>query len=345
MDNIPAHCLEGRELTDGWTVIAKVTREPTSTGGKFSVGYKVRNREGKLGFMKAIDFSAAAQTPDPPRTLQNMTKAYNFERDLLDKCKNRKLRKVMTPILDGSTNVDGFGIYSQVHYLIFELAQGDIRDVLNKFDDLDLAWSLRSLHNTAVGLQELHGIKIAHQDLKPSNMLVLETNDQRIGDLGRASDQEIPSYNDGIPVPGDLSYAPPDLYYQDTGITGFEKRFLADAYLLGSLFFFHFSGVSAAPALRSKLQGTVLGGTNFKVDLPHLQHAFEESLVDLKTKVASVAPNFSSDIMEMVKQLCEPDPNKRGDPKWKNSIVPKYDLQRYISKLDLLCRKTEAQLR
>ena len=274
-----------------------------------------------------------------------MTQAYNFERDLLDKCKNRKLRKVMTPILDGLVDIDGFGIYSQVHYLIFELAEGDIRDVLTKFDDLDLAWSLRSLHNAAVGLKELHGIRIAHQDLKPSNMLVLGTNDQRIGDLGRASDQQIPSYNDSIRVPGDLSYAPVDLYYQDTGINGFEKRFLADAYLLGSLFFFHFSGVSAAHALRSKLQGTKLSDTNFKEDLPHFQHAFEESLFDLSIRIAEVAPNFASDIIVMVKQLCDPDPTKRGDPKWGNSIVPKYDLQRFISKLDLLCRKAETQLR
>jgi len=58
-----------------------------------------------------------------------------------------------------------------------------------------------------------------------------------------------------------------------------------------------------------------------------------------------VAGPLSGDIMEMVQQLCDPDPNKRGDPKWKHSLVPRYDLQRYISRLDLLCRKAEVKLR
>jgi len=344
MASTPADFLEGRELKDGWKVVEKINPKPVSTGGKFSVAYRVKNEKGLEAFLKAFDFSAAAQTQDPIRAIQQMTAAYNHERDILDKCKHKKLKKVMTPILDGLINIDGFGIYGPVHYLIFELAKGDIRVVLSEFDALDLAWSLRSLHNAAVGLQGLHGIGIAHQDLKPSNMLVLERNDHRIGDLGRASDQQAPSENDEFSVPGDRSYASPDLYYQDTGVEGFEKRFLADVYLLGSLFFFHFAGVSAIHALRSKLQGTNLGNTNFRGNLPYFQHAFEESIIDLNARVEKIAPNFSGDIIEIVKQLCDPDPTKRGDPKWKHSIVPKYDLQRYISKLDLLCKKAEVKL-
>ena len=345
MASTPAHSLEGKELAKGWKVLKKITRKPISTGGKFSVGYRVVSEEGREAFLKALDFSAATQDPDPARTLQAMTEAYNFERDLLDKCKNRKLSRVMTPILDGSLNIPGFGMYSPVHYLIFELASGDIRDVLSEFDSFDLVWCLRSLHNVAVGLKQLHAIGIAHQDLKPSNVLVLGDDDLRIGDLGRASDRSMASANDLLRVPGDTSYAPVDLYYPDTGVDGFDKKFLSDLYLLGSLFFFHFTGVSASHAIRSKLRGSQLRNKSFKADLPYFQHAFEEAIIALRLEVHRFAASFTDEIIDIVKQLCDPDPTKRGDPKWKYSVVPRYDLQRYISRLDLLRGKLAIGLR
>ncbi|MEX0829925.1 MAG: protein kinase [Nitrospirales bacterium] len=345
MNSTPAHCLQGKELRDGWMVTEMITRKPTSTGGKFSVGYKVQSKVGQEAFLKALDFSAAINCPDPARELQHMTEAYNFERDVLSKCKHKKLRRVMTPILDGSIIIDGFGIYSPVYYLIFDLAIGDIRDVITESNNFDLAWCLRSLHNAAVGIQQLHGIGIAHQDLKPSNIIVMNANEQKIGDLGKASDKNLPSNNDFPPIPGDRSYAPPDLFYRDTGVDGFEKRFLADLYMLGSLFYFYFARVSAFHDLICKLQGLPIKRASFKEDIPYFQHAFEESINGLTSVVKETAGDLSEDIIDMIKQLCDPDPNKRGDPLWKHTIVPRYDLQRYISKLELLCRKAEMRLR
>ena len=345
MGTFPADNLEGIDIDGGWTVLGKLTRKKISTGGHFSVGYKVRSKDGREAFLKALDFSAASHDPDPARALQRLTEAYNYERDLLTKCKDRKLSRVMVPISEGSVNVPGFGIFSPVHYLVFELASGDIRDVLDEFDAFDLLWCLRSLHNVAVGLKQLHGVGIAHQDLKPSNVLIVKDEGTKVSDLGRASDRSSPSPFDSLRVPGDLGYAPPELHYANTIIDGFEKRVLSDLYLLGSLFFFHFARVSGAHALRSKLQGSKLGNTSFKQDLPYFQHAFEESLTDLRIEVQKTAKDLTEHIMEMVQQLCDPDPTQRGDPRWKDSVVPKYDLQRYISRLDMLCKKVQIGLR
>src|SRR5947208_254154 len=110
MGTFPADNLEGMDISGGWTVVKKITRKKTSTGGHFSVGYKVRSKDGKEAFLKALDFSAASQDPDPARALQRLTEAYNYERDLLAKCKNRKLSRVMVPIAEGAVNVPGFGI-------------------------------------------------------------------------------------------------------------------------------------------------------------------------------------------------------------------------------------------
>lgn len=84
--------LKGLPLNDNWYVEDIIKRSPHSTGGCFSCGYRV-SKNGKTAYLKAIDFSWAFSQPDPPRALQAMTEAYNFERDLLEKCKNNHLSK------------------------------------------------------------------------------------------------------------------------------------------------------------------------------------------------------------------------------------------------------------
>ncbi len=58
-----------------------------------------------------------------------------------------------------------------VQYSIFEMADCDTPTYMDVSVKLDLAWTVRMLHQAAVGLQQLHGIGIAPQDLKPSNVL------------------------------------------------------------------------------------------------------------------------------------------------------------------------------
>jgi hypothetical protein len=138
----PASRLEGLELTDGWKVLKLIKRHPTATGGQFSVSYKVINTDGREGFLKALDFSKALQEADPARELEAMTKAYNFERDLLIKCKQQRLSKVIVPIADGSVDVPGeVGDIKRVVYLIFELADGDVRKYYNLSSYLDIIYS------------------------------------------------------------------------------------------------------------------------------------------------------------------------------------------------------------
>lgn len=340
----PSECLTGLNLSGGWKVISQRTPAPHSTGGRFSIGYIVEHNSGKRAYLKALDFSEALQAPDPARELQSMTEAYNFERDLLTKCKDRRLHRIVTPLADGTVKVPGnFGHLDSVCYLIFDHAKGDIRDEVAQFSKFDLAWSLRSLHHTATGLKELHSVQIAHQDLKPSNVLIFPNSGSKIADLGRASDENHSFSIDKLQVPGDTGYAPPELFYS-SGSRDFKSRYLADLYMLGSLFFFYFANCSTTQAITVKIRGFKginFTNTDFTKDLPYIRQAFAEALIDLEKQVTPTAGKLTRDIITIVNQLCEPDPMRRGDPKTIGTAFLQYNLERYVSKIDVLARKAE----
>jgi len=130
-------------LDEGWTVDNIVERSPHSTGGFFSVGYLVRHTNGSVAFLKALDLSQAWASDDQPRVLQALTAAYNFERDLLGKCRAARLRRVAVALSDGAVEVPGFDPpLSRVNYIIFERADGDVRTHLDATEAFDLAWRL-----------------------------------------------------------------------------------------------------------------------------------------------------------------------------------------------------------
>jgi len=345
----PAECLVGLDLPGGWRVDSIVHRPPTSTGGRFSVGYLVVNTDGGKAYLKAMDFSAAFQQPDLSRALEDLTKAYNFERDLLAKCKNQKLRRIVTPIADGTVKVPGnFGDLGNVPYLIFELATGDIRNEVAKWQKVDLAWALRSLHQSTVGLQQLHLIGIAHQDVKPSNVLVFPVEGSKLSDLGRASHTQIPSQFDNASIPGDIGYAAPEQKYGWRYSPDFSSRYIADLYHLGSLIFFFFLSCSATGAIQLKISqkhAKKFTNSDFLQDLPYIQHAFGEVLAELRASVENFAGDLADEIVMIAQQLCEPDPQRRGDTKTLAALYrPQHDLQPYISRFDRLARTAEMRM-
>jgi eukaryotic-like serine/threonine-protein kinase len=102
-----AEHLEGMTLDGGWIVGKKVAHAPSS-GGMFSVPYIVTDSDGKEHFLKALDFSDAFNKPDPARALQDLTSAYNHERDILEHCKQRDLSGVVVAVTHGYAQVAGF---------------------------------------------------------------------------------------------------------------------------------------------------------------------------------------------------------------------------------------------
>jgi serine/threonine protein kinase len=122
---------------------------------------------------------------------------------------------------------DPTGTGLPVQYIIFECAESDVREQALIDGRFDTAWALRTLHQVAVGVRQLHGRNIVHQDLKPSNVLLFETVGSKVGDLGSSTNKENSSPRDQFDVAGDRTYAPPDLLY---GYNTFLKAHLAVAY-------------------------------------------------------------------------------------------------------------------
>lgn len=336
--------LEGQTLTNGWIVGPMMKRPDYATGGCFSHGYTVTHPDGRTGFLKVIDYSHAMRHPDPALILNSMTQAFLFERKLCELCTKKSMTRVVRAIDAGTMRLDS-GFHNVMQYLIFELAEGDVRKHLTVIKSFDDAGALRALHHTCTGLFQLHNSGIAHQDLKPSNMLHFKDEVWKVADLGRASSLGHNAPHDGFPFAGDAGYAPPELLYGQGSDDWAPRRFGCDAYLLGSMILFMFTGAGMTAQLVDqidpRLHYTMWGGSYEEV-LPYLRDAFGRSL---RTAHAALPEHSRDDLLEMISQLCDPDPKLRGHPELRGRIGNQYSLERYVSRLNLLASKAEVGLK
>lgn len=344
----PAESLAGVPLPNGWRVVRPLSPPAGHTGGFFSYGYVVENEDGRTGYLKALDFfDPLYYSDDPAGELLSLTESFVYERDLLERCAAGRLSRVVQSLDHGTVRVEGFGegVVATVQYLIFELAEGDVRTKLDLLDEMELAWALRSLHHVANGLRQLHALEVAHQDLKPSNVLLFDNGtSSKIGDLGRGSYRRAPAPHEDAIVAGARAYAPPELLYRSPPADWRARRFGCDAYLLGSMVVFFFTGLSATALLLKhmppELHYLKWHGEYADV-LPHLQQAFGELLAYLEPNIPGPVRDV---LLTAVKELCEPDPSKRGHPKNRMPHGNPYSLERYVSRFDLAARRAEIRL-
>jgi serine/threonine protein kinase len=333
-----AEKLEGLELDGGWTVGEKVDLSNT-TGGFFSTSYYVHNQDGTNAFLKALDYSLALASPRPAEVLQMLTEAYLFERQVVERCSHKRMDRVVQALAAGTVRVDN----EPAEYLIFELADHDARGYLDLANQLDIALILRSLHHVATGLKQLHGADIAHQDLKPSNVVVFDGTISKLADLGRAAYKGHTPPHEILNIPGDEDYAPPELLYGYVDPDWTKRRFGADAYHLGSLTVFFFTRVNMTVNILQRLHPAHLprnwSGT-FDEVLPYVRDAYGYALNDFSSALQTISKSLRDPLTEIISQLCDPDPRHRGHPKIRKAGNP-FFLERYVERFNLLASRAE----
>jgi len=338
----PAQELEGLVLNDRWKVLTKIVRPPEATGGHFSVGYIIEDPSGHKAFLKALDFAKALADEDPTKHLKIMNDAFIFEKEILRQCKDHRLSHVVFATDEGIIRLPDCP--NPVPFLIFELAESDIRSLQKVGQAFDLAWTLRSLHQITVGLWQLHKIEIAHQDLKPSNILVYKDDQLKVADVGRAECKNLTAPHSDWPIPGARSYAPPEFLYNEISPDWECRRFGCDLYHLGSMVVFFFCGIQMTAILKTKIRQNHIWGIwtgSYREVLPYVRDAFERALEEIRV---SVPKDIRTGIIITIKQLCEPDPYLRGHPENRVGHSNRYSVERFISFFDLNARKAELGL-
>lgn len=343
MEENAASALLGLTLKTGWTVIEKIEKNGNSTGSFFSVCYKVK-RDDQIAFLKAFDFAKFFQISEPGRgivdIMGDMITAYKYERDLSNHCRDKHVTKVSFVQDAGEETIKGYSV-SIVPYLIFDLADGDVRSRLDFSNKLDFAWRLKSLHDISVGLMQLHKVDISHQDLKPSNILVFH-KDCKLGDLGRSICKDLDGPYNHMTFTGDFNYAPPEIMYGYYEADWHKRVFAADCYLLGSMVVFYFSGISMSALLRKHIPDSfsweVWSGSFEEIE-PYLLDGFAKALNEFESCISH--DYFRQELRWVVEKLCHPIPSERGHPKNIQMSGSNYSMERFVSKFDLLSSRAE----
>lgn len=344
----PAEELEGRTLAEGFVVGERLSITEDHTGGGFSVCYQA-SKDGQGFFVKATDLTFyGSETEDLAVRLERALSIYNFEKLLLEIARMHAMSRIVNVVAANQIALDISGFPIPVFYLVFKKAEDNLRERLMD-DDLPMEPidRVRALRQVVTGLNQLHTRGIAHQDVKPSNVVNYakhgEDLDSKITDLGRGSHREHRALHDSIACAGDKRYAPLELLYEEPA-AGFDRRRLgADAYLFGSLIAQIFSGVTITQAVLAKLPEThqpKRWGDGYAPLLPRLREAFDAVIVELRPSwpYQTEDPKIAEQLELTVRQLCDPDPARRGYPGAATSVNP-LDMQRYISVLDALVHR------
>jgi serine/threonine protein kinase len=267
-------------------------------------------------------------------------------------CEDRKLNRIVRVIAaDEYVDESLAPPLNRVPFIVFELATRDARQIIDRDDVDNLQWALKLLHSAAVGLSQLHRSGITHQDVKLSNIFVFADQTFKVGDLGRAISHLnvltgiCPHLN--CSLAGDPGYAPPELLY-DAAPADWDVHWKgADCYLLGSLIVALFLGAGMTPLVQGRLapehraNGFIVGSAwsgSFEDVLVYVRAASEEVFRDLEDAIQWVDAELRSEIVSLSRNLCEPDPNLRGDHKSLRSGRG-YDLERIVSRFNLLVTK------
>lgn len=325
--------LQGKTTPGGWFVGEPVTFAADHTGGYFSNCFYVE-KDGKTAFLKALDIEKFDISQ-----LMGVMAGFEYESELLKICKDKRLSRIVQVIESDRIERDpnASAVLRYVPFLVFELAEGDIRNSVDASSAVSDQWRFYVLHQTTLALMQLHGQAIAHQDLKPSNVLLFGADKLKLGDLGRSSLRGKQAPHDGLALPGARNYAPFEQRYSHVPADWVERRLSSDVFHLGCLTVFSFTNICFPEYVMEKLPEPYRPdnwGAAYIEVMPHIQSSLAIAIQEISVDFPS---RFRANLISIVLDLCHPDPSRRGRANTEgSSVAGLLWLQRYASRFDIL---------
>src|SRR6202035_3946077 len=138
-------------------VLERISGDEDKSGMFHSIGYKVKSDDGREAFMKVTDLDLLT---DSEFSVYERTKVaiqtHPVERQMLEHCRGNNMDRIVVAIDFGDTVITHSGGREPIFYLMFDLAEGDVRVHVDKRSRFDRIWTLGALHDLAVAIQQLH---------------------------------------------------------------------------------------------------------------------------------------------------------------------------------------------
>lgn len=347
----PADHMEGVQLASGWKIGPRVAKVKGGTGSNFGVCYSATRGDEKA-FVKAIDFRRAFASADLLSAVSKLAKEVAWEKDVLEFCGQHGLSKIVRLLAHEYVLLEAFkgDDTKRVSCLVMEVGDGDLRGELNLNGNRPPSWALFVIRDVALAIDQLHRKGIAHLDVKPSNVISMaaspdRTSPMKLGDMGRVVRKGIEGPFDADAWPGDRTYQPPEKWYGFKSTQWNDERESADAFLVGSLLVFLFTGLSMGKLIHSELPDAQKP--------ENYRGSFDSDLIDVLVRTQAQVLNthllpylpqpFVGELLKITMELTCPDPARRGDPGARKQGVVGMD--RYHQKFLRIAMRLELQER
>ena len=339
--------LKGVEIESGWIIDSPFVPISGATGSHHSFGF-IATKKNQRAYVKIMD-------PTPNLNLQPNARledlrlrltVFNYERILVEKCNTQKIRNVVRIIGSGALTPSSYPY--GIHYIIFEHAESDLRNLMNLGSSINLVAKMNIIHKVAVGLENLHFNRISHLDIKPSNILIMDAGDVKIGDFGHAYDSDDPRTRTihSVGPLGDPTYAPPEEFYNYRHSNIKNRVLSTDLYLLGNLIVLLCTDKNLTTAIFENLHSQHSPNNwfdSYQFVLPFILEAWESALKEFEASFPVVMQR--SELVELVRYLTNPNPMRRGHPRNFTELGSQFNLRRFVSRLDSIRKQTELKLR
>ena len=356
MEAFACNDLTGKTI-NGWKVGKSIVNNDRTA--QYALFYEVSNEDGDA-IMKVLNYEKCHNGSldgalNRDALIAREVGAFHFESKLAKECAGSHMGNVIRYIDSDIVELPNYAIRT-VSYIIYEMSEGKIGDFLQFSSKSDfvvdlgmLVEKLKSLHQVTKGVRQLHTHLIAHHNITPQSIEVFEDNTlAKVGGLqkSRTRQELLQSPVSARLFDGDYTFAPPEAFFNHKMTEEMSTYYQIDNYMLGNLIVYYLSMMNLTTLINQicpcSLKEWASKGAEYTEVLPEITHAFNQAIEEIKSSIC--VAELRQPIAEIIEGLCHPEPERRGYPSGFSRLQANTDLQRVLTKLDVLYRKAQLML-